>query len=240
MRSWCRSDVFGLQRALIASCSCTVIPVAGGLYYGGAGIGPAVIGLRVAPAANILALAYTGSILGRDLMLARVVSAHLTAFVMGGVMMAAFRREEQALGANPATGDAQPTSRVIARADFILIALLLVNLLAPNDLAQQGPYLHKVMIWTAAGVLVGVIGAMLPPAWIVRWLTATFSRRSCAFTAQAKASPTPASSRPTRPSTRRWPPRTTPSSADRSRRWRQCSPSTRRRGFASASIARRG
>ncbi len=43
----------------VAACSCTVIPVASGLYYGGAGIGPAFILLWVAPAANILALIYT-------------------------------------------------------------------------------------------------------------------------------------------------------------------------------------
>ncbi|MFN3346976.1 MAG: permease, partial [Candidatus Bipolaricaulaceae bacterium] len=48
----------------LAACSCTVIPVASGLYYGGAGVGPAFILLWVAPAANILALVYTGTILG--------------------------------------------------------------------------------------------------------------------------------------------------------------------------------
>lgn len=31
----------------VAACSCTVIPVSGGLYYGGAGIGPAFIVLWV-------------------------------------------------------------------------------------------------------------------------------------------------------------------------------------------------
>lgn len=49
---------------LIAACSCTVIPVASGLYYAGAGVGAAFIVLWVAPAANVLALTYTGTILG--------------------------------------------------------------------------------------------------------------------------------------------------------------------------------
>jgi uncharacterized membrane protein YraQ (UPF0718 family) len=40
----------------IAACSCTVIPVSGGLYYSGAGIGAAFIVLWVAPATNILAI----------------------------------------------------------------------------------------------------------------------------------------------------------------------------------------
>ncbi|MGQ9618075.1 MAG: permease [Candidatus Aminicenantia bacterium] len=51
----------------LAACSCTVIPVSSGLYYAGAGIGVAFIVLWVAPASNILALIYTGNILGAGL-----------------------------------------------------------------------------------------------------------------------------------------------------------------------------
>lgn len=208
---------FGLAAGasfLIAACSCTVIPVAGGLYFAGAGIGAAFIVLWVAPAANILALAYTGSILGRDLMLARLAAALAMAFVVGGVMMAAFRRSEPAaVAAAPAD---PPAGRVIAGPDLGLIGLLVVNLLAPNYLVQQGPYLHKVLVWAViaavvagyawrvkdrsalvawlretwffvriifplllGGVfLVGVIGAILPPAWIERWLGGTSLRAS--------------------------------------------------------------
>ncbi|MDZ7261045.1 MAG: permease, partial [candidate division KSB1 bacterium] len=58
----------------VAACSCTVIPVASGIYYGGAGIGPAFIILWVAPAANILALVYTGAILGSQMVITRVIA----------------------------------------------------------------------------------------------------------------------------------------------------------------------
>ncbi|MEK7408240.1 MAG: permease [Acidobacteriota bacterium] len=60
---------------LVAACSCTVIPVASGLYYSGAGIGVAFIVLWVAPASNILALIYTGNILGGSLVIARIAAA---------------------------------------------------------------------------------------------------------------------------------------------------------------------
>src|SRR4030042_1463376 len=70
----------------VAACSCTVIPVSSGIYYGGAGIGAAFIILWVAPAANILALTYTGSILGGTMVVARLVSALLMAGVVGLVM----------------------------------------------------------------------------------------------------------------------------------------------------------
>lgn len=203
-----------LASFLVAACSCTVIPVAGGLYFAGAGIGVAFIVLWVAPAANILALAYTGSILGRDLMLARLVAALAMALLVGAVMTMAFRRSEPAAAADAPVDP--PAGRVIARADLGLLLLLVVNLLAPNYLVQQGPYLHKVVVWavTAAAVagyawrmkerpalvawlretwffvriifplllggvfLVGVIGAILPPAWVERWLGGTSLRAS--------------------------------------------------------------
>ncbi|MEW6162554.1 MAG: permease [Nitrospirota bacterium] len=56
----------GISSFLLAACSCTVIPVSSGLYCSGAGIGVAFIVLWVAPAANILALIYTGSIIGTE------------------------------------------------------------------------------------------------------------------------------------------------------------------------------
>ena len=129
---------------LIAACSCTVIPVASGLYYAGAGVGAAFIVLWVAPAANVLALTYTGTILGADMVVARVVAALLMAFVVGWVMSLVFRNEERAA---PAPVRANRDAPVIARKSIILIVLLVLTLLMPNYLVQQGTYLEKVAVW---------------------------------------------------------------------------------------------
>ncbi|MBM4333417.1 MAG: permease, partial [Deltaproteobacteria bacterium] len=75
----------------VAACSCTVIPVSSGLYYRGSGIEAAFIILWVAPAANILALVYTGAILGTEMVIVRILSALAMAFVVGWVMSFAFR-----------------------------------------------------------------------------------------------------------------------------------------------------
>ena len=75
----------------VAACSCTVIPVSSGLYYGGSGIGAAFIILWVAPAANILALVYTGAILGTEMVVVRILAALAMAFVVGWVMSFMFR-----------------------------------------------------------------------------------------------------------------------------------------------------
>ena len=51
---------------LLAVCSCTIVPLFAGIYRKGAGLGPAITFLFFAPAGNIMALAYTGSILGLE------------------------------------------------------------------------------------------------------------------------------------------------------------------------------
>jgi uncharacterized membrane protein YraQ (UPF0718 family) len=80
-----------LASFFIAACSCTVIPVASGIYYQGAGVGAAFIFLWVAPAANILAIIYTGNILGAKMVASRILAAIFMAFVVGAVMSFIFR-----------------------------------------------------------------------------------------------------------------------------------------------------
>lgn len=127
----------------IAACSCTVIPVASGIYYQGAGIGPAFIILWVAPAANILAIIYTGSILGAKMVVGRLVSALFMAFVVGIVMSFIFRRQES----KRIESASKERVSIIARKDLILLVLIVLSLLSPNYIIQKGPYLHKVIVW---------------------------------------------------------------------------------------------
>ncbi|MDR7522909.1 MAG: permease [Armatimonadota bacterium] len=135
----------------LAACSCTVIPVSSGLYYGGAGIGPAFILLWVAPASNLLSLIYTASILGVEMAWVRVLTALAMAFVVGWVMTLAFSREEMQRMSAFSNG---PTSRILSPTDLTLMGLLVVSLLAPNYLVRGGPYSQKVLVWAAAMVLV--------------------------------------------------------------------------------------
>ena len=155
----------------VSVCSCTVIPVASGIYYGGAGISAAFILLWVAPAANILALVYTGSILGPGMVAARLVAALSVSFVVGAVMLFCFRREEKQRALTiRATG-----SRVMAKKDIILLLLLVVSLLVPNYAIRSGPYLYKVLVWAAAMAVVAVY-AWRVKSWqeIKSWLGETW------------------------------------------------------------------
>jgi len=156
---------------LIAACSCTVIPVASGIYYGGAGIGAAFILLWVAPAANILALVYTGSILGPEMVTARLVAALLVSFAVGATMLLSFKQEEQ----TRAISIQATKGTIMTRKDVILLLLLVVSLLAPNYAIRSGPYLYKVLVW-AAGMAVVAIYAWRVKTWeeIKGWLNETW------------------------------------------------------------------
>ncbi len=135
----------------LAACSCTVIPVSSGIYYSGAGIGAAFILLWVAPASNLLSLIYTGSILGAAMAWVRVATAVAMAVVVGTVMALVFRKEEaKRLEGRATTG----STALMARSDLILLGLIVVSLLAPNYIVQEGPYSRKFLIWLTATVAV--------------------------------------------------------------------------------------
>ncbi len=136
----------------VAACSCTVIPVSSGIYYGGAGIGAAFIILWVAPAANILALTYTGSVIGGTMVIARLVSALLMAGVVGLVMSYAFRKEE----ATRVSTIEQRAGPIMERKSLVLLVLLVVWLLSPNYLVISGPYWQKVVVWAIGLAVVAV------------------------------------------------------------------------------------
>jgi uncharacterized membrane protein YraQ (UPF0718 family) len=163
----------------VAACSCTVIPVSSGLYYAGAAIGAAFIVLWVAPAANILALTYTGAILGSTMVLARIVAALVMAFVVGWVMTIVFRREEQArlqpVAAPSNPGQATAPTHLMGRADVILLILLVISLLAPNYLVQKGPYWAKVLVWGIATIIVFIYAFWAKPKEeLKRWMGETW------------------------------------------------------------------
>ncbi|PWI48115.1 permease [Candidatus Heimdallarchaeota archaeon B3_Heim] len=78
---------------LLAVCSCTVLPLFVGIWKRGAGLGPAITFLFVAPAINILALTYTGTLIGMDIAIARGVLAIVFAILIGLIMAKVFGKD---------------------------------------------------------------------------------------------------------------------------------------------------
>ena len=87
--------VASVSGAILAVCSCTVLPLFASIYKRGAGLGPAISFLYSGPAINILAIILTGRILGIEFGLARAIGAILFSVVIGVVMQLLFRREER-------------------------------------------------------------------------------------------------------------------------------------------------
>lgn len=87
--------------SLLAVCSCTIQPLFAGIYKKGAGLGPAVTFLFFAPAANILALSYTGVALGAQFAIARIVLALAFGIGIGLVMAVVFRTDDAVPPADP-------------------------------------------------------------------------------------------------------------------------------------------
>ena len=80
---------------LLAVCSCGIIPLFAGIYRAGAGIGPSTTLLFSGPAINLLAIVYTGNVLGPGLAAVRGTAAILMSIYIGLVMEALYRREEK-------------------------------------------------------------------------------------------------------------------------------------------------
>lgn len=82
-----RSYIFAAAFApAMAVCSCAMIPVFGGILIAGAGIGPAISFLLMAPAANILALIFTAEIISWKLAVARFIFSFFGAILVGYIL----------------------------------------------------------------------------------------------------------------------------------------------------------
>lgn len=155
----------------VAACSCTVIPVSSGLYYAGAGIGASFIILWVAPASNILAIVYTGALLGSKMVIVRVLSALSMAFVVGFVMSYVFQKEEMKRSFSAIIPKGE---KIIGKKEAILMLLLLFTLLAPNYLVQKGPYIFKVYVFLAGIILTALYAIKsIEVERIRRWMEET-------------------------------------------------------------------
>ena len=147
--------------SLLAVCSCTVQPLFAGIYSKGAGLGPAVTFLFFAPAANILALSYTGVALGADFAIARVVLALSFGIGIGLLMALLFHRDDTARTdaiASFAAGAGISRQTLLFLA--VLVALLIAGTLKVDWLAA--PLFSTVLPWEGAAALQGLLDRLVP------------------------------------------------------------------------------
>ncbi len=89
-------SVASVSGAILAVCSCTVLPLFKGIYKKGAGLGPATSFLYSGPAINTLAIVLSAKVLGLKLGIARTVFSILFAVLIGLLMQLIFMKEDKA------------------------------------------------------------------------------------------------------------------------------------------------
>jgi len=153
-----------LAGSLLAVCSCTIVPLFAGIYKKGAGIGPAITFLFFAPAANVLALVYTGGVIGADLAFARFFLSLAFGIGIGLIMALLFRAEDAAHDrATDAMFAAQSaTGMHPAALAFLLawVALLLAGTLKVGILT--GTYLQLSLPLAGMGQLQALLDQLVP------------------------------------------------------------------------------
>ena len=159
--------VASVSGAILAVCSCTVLPLFAGIYTMGAGLGPATAFLYSGPAINVLAVILTSSVLGAKLGAARTIGAVLFAVVIGLLMAFLFRRSEQQRAADamamPEPDDIRPLSQTAAFFAAQVAILVFANWARPDD-----PTGLWFTVWRAKWWLTSV-SALALGVILVRW-----------------------------------------------------------------------
>jgi uncharacterized membrane protein YraQ (UPF0718 family) len=142
--------IASVSGTILAVCSCTVLPLFGGIYLNGAGIGPATAFLYSGPAINILAIVYSARLLGYDIGLARVIGAVFFSVFIGLMMAIIFRKEERQKNATAfemllADPEAKPLWKQII---FFAVLVGILVLAASKQ-------------WLATGILLVALGIIL-------------------------------------------------------------------------------
>lgn len=88
-------SIASVSGAILAVCSCTVLPMFMGICYAGAGLGVATTFLYSGPAINVLAVLMTGRVLGLELGLARAIGAVVFSVIIGLLMAFIFLKSER-------------------------------------------------------------------------------------------------------------------------------------------------
>ncbi len=121
-------SVASVSGALLAVCSCTILPLFAGIRKRGAGLGPAITFLFAGPAINIAAIFLTLSVLGYKIGVARIIAAITISVLVGLTMALIFREEIQKgtflLNKSEKTGITKTTITIFF---LLMISFLVVN-----------------------------------------------------------------------------------------------------------------
>lgn len=158
--------VASVSGTLLAVCSCTVLPLFGGIYKRGAGLGAAIAFLYSGPAINIMAIVVTGKVLGAEMGIARAVGAIVFAVVIGALMQLIYRKEELARATSSRGFEAgeqdKPLATIAAFFSLMIGILVFANWAAADSPGWMLIYTWK---WQITALLAIMLGALLVYRW---------------------------------------------------------------------------
>jgi uncharacterized membrane protein YraQ (UPF0718 family) len=144
-----------------------VLPLFGGIYRRGAGLGAAVAFLYSGPAINVMAIVVTTKVLGIELGTARAIGAIVFAVVIGAIMHLLYRREEavRSIGSTSGfeAGEQDRSVAVVAAFFGVMVGILVfANWAEADSPGWMAVYAWK---WYITAVLAVILAVLL----VVRW-----------------------------------------------------------------------
>ncbi len=161
--------VASVSGAILAVCSCTVLPIFKGIYKKGAGLGPAVAFLYSGPAINILAIVLSAKVFGWKLGVARTAGAIVFSVVIGLMMALIFRKDDakRAADARMFTAPGEKPSRSLGQM-IVYMASMIGILVFVNWASSKGGSSVWDAIFAAKYWITGAFALVLAYT-VIRW-----------------------------------------------------------------------
>lgn len=156
--------------AILAVCSCTILPLFAGIRKRGAGLGPAITFLFSGPAINIAAMFLTLSVLGFNIGIARIVAAIFLSILVGLSMQLIFKEKSEG-GDLFIEKSNQPS---YGKTTILIFMLTMVSVLVVNGLQINQIFKYFLMIGLTI-VVVAIAFAKFQKETIKEWLKETWS-----------------------------------------------------------------
>ena len=193
-KKWLAYTVASLSGAILAVCSCTILPLFSSIHKRGAGLGPAIAFLYSGPAINILAIILTARILGYEMGVARVIGAVVFSIVIGSAMSLIYRKEEKAKREEQMSFPDIPEKRPMWQTAFHFFTLVLILVFAnwgkPADGVTSGLWYS---LWAYKWYITSAFALLLVYSLIailkIKWLHVLLAVVATAASAFLSSSP---------------------------------------------------
>ena len=193
-KKWVAYTVASLSGAILAVCSCTILPLFSSIHKRGAGLGPAIAFLYSGPAINILAIILTARILGYEMGVARVIGAVVFSIVIGSAMSLIYRKEEKAKREEQMSFPDIPEKRPMWQTAFHFFTLVLILVFAnwgkPADGVTSGLWYS---LWAYKWYITSAFALLLVYSLIailkIKWLHVLLAVVATAASAFLSSSP---------------------------------------------------